>query len=66
MTKAREPSLHYATNDHLLGDRVVCGFCDRVDFQVRFIAEDLPLCEDCEAHPSDESEGAEAWPREDG
>ena len=66
MTEAEELSPHYATTDHLLGDRVVCAFCDRVDFQVRFVAEDLPLCEDCEAHPPDGSPPAEAWLREDG
>ena len=50
----------------LLGDRVICAFCDRVDLQVRFIAEDLPLCEDCEVRPPDGSERAEAWLREGG
>ena len=53
MSAACRPSPRYATTDHLLGDRVICAFCDRVDFQVRFIAEDLPLCEDCEAHRPD-------------
>ena len=48
----------------LLGDRVICAFCDRIDFQVRFIAEDLPVCEDCEAHPPDEAEEGEALLRE--
>ncbi len=57
MTGARELSPPYATTDHLLGDRVVCVFCDRVDFQVRFIAEDTPLCEDCEAYRPELWEG---------
>ena len=66
MTAARRPSSRYATTEHLLGDRIVCAFCGLADHAVQFIAEDLPLCEDCEAHRPDGSEGAGAWLREDG
>ena len=57
MSAARRPSPRYATTDHLLGDRVICDFCGLADHAVRLIAEDLPLCEDCEAHPPDLGEG---------
>ena len=45
-----EPTPRPATTAYLLGDRVVCAFCDLTDHAVRFVAEDLPLCEDCEAN----------------
>ena len=66
MTTARRTLPHPASTLQLIGDRVVCAFCDRVDFQVRFIGEDLPLCEDCEAHGPDQIEEAEAWLGEGG
>ena len=44
-----EPIPRPATTMHLLGDRVVCAFCDLVDHAVRFVAADLPVCEECEA-----------------
>ena len=66
MTEARELSPRYATTFHLLGDRVICAFCGLADHAVRFIAEDLPLCEDCEAHSPVQIEEAEAWLGEGG
>jgi hypothetical protein len=56
----------YATTCHLVGDRVACASCDHLDHAVRFVAEDLPVCEDCEAHAPEELGEAEAWLREGG
>ena len=44
-----EPITCSATTLHLLGDRIICALCERVDLSVRFVAADLPRCEDCEA-----------------
>ena len=45
---ARRLPLPPATTMRLAGDRVACASCERVDFEVRFFAADLPLCEECE------------------
>ena len=45
-----EPTPRSATTACLLGDRVICAFCDLADHAVRFIDEDLPLCEYCDAN----------------
>ena len=43
-----EPVPGYATTLHLVGDRVACAGCERVDFAVRFLNGGVPVCEDCE------------------
>ena len=43
-----EPVPRYATTLHLVGDRVMCARCEWADLEVRFVAADLPLCENCE------------------
>ena len=54
---ARRKPLPPATCMDLIGDRVICAFCGLADHAVRFIAEDVPLCEDCEAHRPELWEG---------
>ncbi len=53
-----EPIPRAATTTYLLGDRVVCAFCDLADHAVRFVAEDLPLCDDCESNGSGDEPSA--------
>ena len=56
----------YATTCHLVGDRVACASCDHLAHAVRFVAEDLPVCEDCEVRRPEKSPEGEAGAREDG
>ena len=55
----------YATTCHLVGDRVACASCDHLAYAVRFVAEDVPVCEDCEVRRPGGSQRVEAQPRED-
>ena len=55
----------YATTNSLVGDGVVCASCGHLDHAARFVAEDLPVCEDCEARSPGGSEESETWLPED-
>ena len=56
----------YATTCHLVVDRVVCASCGHLAHAARFVAEDVPVCEDCDAHAPEELGEAEAGAREGG